>query len=156
MGDAISSIFQFAWRGLLLFFALIFSVAFYGQYLEPALFPPLEEQVEIEALYDDGSDQYLIVSEQAFVDHRCEPDYPVKVVITNNSRETIERFTFDVWGYPEGRSTNQVRNGYHESDYIIPPDEMMAFCVTILTDYGIDPSSLRYEATISSAIGEQD
>lgn len=160
VGDVLLKIMETVWRllvaaiGLVLLIALALVAWIYV--LEPLLFPPLKDQIYVEASVDDGSGPPPInigsASAKAEKPFRCSPEFPLKVRFANRSDVSIGKIGFSIEGYARGRSRNLVRNGgWREADAVIPPGYTWTSCWGVWLEEGVEPSQLTYIVNVSSA-----
>ena len=143
----LSRLLQFLWRGFLLYMTFVMGVAVWEEWLKDRVIRPLEDQLNIAVTYDDGSDQFALASEALYAEHRCFPDFPLKVVVKNLSEQTVWEYSFIVEGRLPNRSTDLVANGYYPSDSVIKPDYVYVECRGLQIVAGTDPRDLTYEAS---------
>lgn len=160
VGDVLLKIMETVWRllvaaiGLVLLIALALVAWIYV--LEPSLFPPLKDQIEVEAMFDDGSGPPPInispAGAQVEEPFHCSPEFPLKIKFANRSSEPVGRVGFSIEGYEQGRSRNLVRNGgWREADAVIPSGYTWTSCWGVWLEKGVEPSQLTYVVKVHSA-----
>lgn len=160
VGDVLLKIMETVWRLALAIVGLalvaVLSLVAWIYVLEPMFFPPLKDQIQVEAMFDDGSGPPPIkispAGAQAEKHFHCSPEFPLKIKFANRSSKPIGRIGFSIEGYEQGRSRNLVRNGgWRDADAVIPSGYTWTSCWGVWLEEGVQPSKLTYVVEVHSA-----
>ena len=139
LGEVAMKLLETTWRGaLILAFGVSFLLAAGIAWDARPPPPSLEDQIAGVATLDGAS---------------CDASSPLRVALTNHSKEKVGLVRFKVSAYEQGRSTDLANGAYrYNSDAIIPPRETVAMCFEAPALNGPhELAGLRFVITIAEA-----
>lgn len=150
VGDVMLKVLETLWRVIVV---VVFAPAValclmlvWVSWLGPELFPPLKDQIEIAAQYDDGAASIISTGSKSF---RCTKDYPLKVEFYNKSRKTVGDVSFSIEANAREHSTDlALDTGYLHFDGIMKPGYGWTQCYKITVQTGYDPANLGYHGKV--------
>ncbi|GLT02988.1 hypothetical protein GCM10007897_44250 [Sphingobium jiangsuense] len=151
VGDVLMKLLETAWRLVVSAALLAGVVSIWFGYLNDKLFPPLKDQIEISASWDDGTMVSLPpkIGVKADTPLKCEGNWPVRVQFFNRSSKTVSLVAFSIQAHQPNRSMDVSEyTPTRESDVIIPPRMGYSQCWSVPIKPGYDPSKLIYEANV--------
>lgn len=132
LGAAILKILEVVWKGivsLLLGIAAVSILVGAWQPINLALNPSFESQLVGEAHFDP---------------ELCAKDFPIVVIVRNDSKRSLASAQIDLVIRQPGRSTNLNRGPSGDWDAIVKPGKRNALCYSLPSDITDDPKTLDY------------
>lgn len=139
LGAALLRILEVIWKfgiAVLIAGAVALALAAVGALISRTLNPTLESQLAGEARFDQ---------------ELCTKEFPIAVIIRNNSKRSLASARIDLVATQPGRSTNLVKYPSLDWGAIIQGGEAAALCYSLPSDVTDDPKTLDYSVKIWSA-----
>ncbi len=139
LGAALLRILEVIWKfGIAALVAAVMAIALVlaGEKIDEILNPTLESQ---------------IVGKALFAPENCSKEFPILVMLHNNSRRTLASARIQLVVTRSGFSTNLNNDDYIFSDAIVQAGKDIGLCYGMPTNITDDPKTLEYSVKIWDA-----
>ncbi len=136
LGSALLRILEVIWKAVIALVIAAGTTLMIGvvwESIDRALNPSLESQLKAEAHFDPAS---------------CSKEYPIVVIIRNQSKRALTSARIDLVVRQPGRSTNLNREPSFDWDAIVQPGNVNALCYPLPSDISEAPNTLEYSANV--------